>query len=300
MPKRVSQRPPKSGAHRRLGKELRAIREGAGKRMRDKEAFDVSSGYISEVENGHVTPSEKLLNAYARLGGHYGLLMALLSDAKAADEGINQDSAVANPLTRPAGDKDDGATLPLNAAGWYLSLFKVLLRMDKPSPEAFEERRIVATTDGLERTFTSGAILRHPEDASPRHEIIVEPMYGCLFEDFELPTENYYRQFIRLPYPLKAGESHQYGILVRVPKGQPMLPRYGLTPLRRLDFFELRVRFAADNRPRRVWRLEGISPLVIDDWANPGDIIEVDPVNEIHVTFRDLAEGLTYGVKWEG
>ncbi|KAA1415357.1 helix-turn-helix domain-containing protein [Nocardioides humilatus] len=62
-----------------LGTELRAIRIAAGKTTRQIAGY--SSGHISNVEAGKVTPSERLILAYSSLGGSHAQLIGLLRQA---------------------------------------------------------------------------------------------------------------------------------------------------------------------------------------------------------------------------
>lgn len=74
-----------------LGSALRAARVTAGLTSRDIPG--VSSGHISQVENGRVLPSESLVRKYLAFGGDAGRLLGLLDRARAVR---NQDETPAS------------------------------------------------------------------------------------------------------------------------------------------------------------------------------------------------------------
>jgi transcriptional regulator with XRE-family HTH domain len=84
---------------RRLGQELKAIRTAAGMTTRQIDGY--SSGHISNVEGGKVMPSEKLVLAYAALGGSHAQLLALLRQAQVPRR---PDPVVAEALSDPHAD----------------------------------------------------------------------------------------------------------------------------------------------------------------------------------------------------
>ena len=67
MPQSKRERPPLSELHFELGALLAAARTAAGVSTR---GLGYSSGHISNVEHGHVTPSTDLVQAYIHLGSH--------------------------------------------------------------------------------------------------------------------------------------------------------------------------------------------------------------------------------------
>ena len=78
-------------------------------------------------------------------------------------------------------------------------------------------------------------------------------LYGGSLIGSTWPTATYLRYTIRLPQPLRRGQSHEFGISITTPPGQPFNPRYAIQPLRRCDEFDLRIRFgAAAQAPNRL------------------------------------------------
>lgn len=147
--------------------------------------------------------------------------------------------------------------------GWYAASFKALVRLDVDRAEATEQRTIVATNDGLSEIDISISIPRHSEDDSPTHGLEVELLHGGALGLQEHPHESFFRNVVTLPEPLKAGDRHEYAVRMRIPEGQPMATHYVFVPLRRCDYFELRIRFDVYKLPRVVWELSGVPTAVI-------------------------------------
>jgi hypothetical protein len=180
--------------------------------------------------------------------------------------------------------------------GWYLEEFRTVLRLETPSPEAHEHRRVVASADDLREVMAS---LDVPRDADqPRTDLAAEILYGGQLVRRERPTDSRFQYMVQLPKPLRTGEAHEYGLLLRVPSHESMRPHYVFTPELRCDRFELRVRFPAGRRPRWVRRVEGETVRTFDAARHGNDLLLLDGAGELHVQFRNLTMYLGYGVQW--
>ncbi|HXP18669.1 MAG TPA: helix-turn-helix domain-containing protein [Streptosporangiaceae bacterium] len=186
-----------------------------------------------------------------------------------------------------------------DSEGWYVESFSALLRLDTEPIEAVEQRVAVATVDGLSELSTSISVPRHPEDSAPTHRLNVELLHGGSLELREQPYESFFRNVIALPEPLRTGDRHEYALRLRIPPGQPMATHYVHVPLRRSDYFDLRVRFSLRHLPRTIWKLSGVPPAVIYERNPASETMRPDRFGEVHVTFRDLRPGLGYGLMWQ-
>ena len=183
--------------------------------------------------------------------------------------------------------------------GWYLERFRTLLYLDGPRPTAIEERRVVARHDFLSEVIISTSI-PCPAGADPRrHHADLTILYGGTLARIERPSNTYYRYFVRLPQPLRRGQSHEIGVSVAIPADQPINPRYALQPLRRCDEFDLRIRFGAGKRLTGVWNLAGVPRGMADDFAAASARVDLDKAGEIHLNYQHLLVGLVYGARWE-
>jgi hypothetical protein len=191
-------------------------------------------------------------------------------------------------LGHPAADSD----------GWYFESFTALLLLDTESIEAVEQRVVVATIDGVSELSTAISVPRHPDDPSGTHKLDVELLHGGLLELREQPYESFFINVITLPQPLRAGDRHDYALRLRIPPGQHMAAHYAHVPMRRSDYFDLRVRFSHQHPPKAVWKLDGVPNAVIYERTPGSEIMTPDRFGEVHVTFRDLQPSRGYGLSW--
>lgn len=239
--------------------------------------INYSRGYISKIETGAAPANE----AFARRCDHFfGTGGTLTAQVRAR--------------TASAARQKNG-TVP-GSQGWYLGEFRAVLRMDAPTPEAHERRRIVATRDGLTEVM---AWLDVPRKAGlPRPALAVEVLFGGRLVRRE-QINNRFHLMIQLPTPLRRGEEHEYGLILRVPEGEPMRPHYIFTPECRCDIFDLRVRFAPERLPLWIRKVTAETVRTFDD-PEPTQVeqLTVDRAGEVRVRFRNPTLYLGYGLQW--
>jgi len=212
------------------------------------------------------------------------------------DEGVRHGaSQLVSPPWAQAGLRVAGSQ---SAEGWYIESFTALLRLDAEPIEALEQRRIVATADGVGEVVTSVSVPRHPDDPDQPHGLESELLYGGLIQARQQPYDGYFENVLVLPRPLHAGERHDYGMRLCIPAGQPMNCHYVHVPRRRSDHFELRIRFG-DHPPRELaWVVRAAPPAVIYKRQPTAERLTPDRFGEISVSFSDMRPGLGYGVCW--
>ena len=205
-----------------------------------------------------------------------------------ADEAIRLlDAAAASPAGR-RGDYED----------WHLTRLRALLLLDRAEPSAIEERTVVAARADLAEITIAASIPAPDGVRSSARSADLKVLYGGSLIGITWPTATYFRYAIRLPHPLRRGESHEFGISVTTPNGQPFNPRYAIQPLRQCDEFDLRIRFGAGGRARRVWRIAGLPRGMVDDFTDPEALAHPDAVGDIHLRYEHLKTGLVYGARW--
>lgn len=196
---------------------------------------------------------------------------------------------------QPTSDPNDNYA----PGGWHLVSFRVLLRMNQATPEATEEREIIAAMDGLQRVLISVGIPPHPTSPNFEHGLKAELLYGGHLSSKDQPTSTYFRYFVQLPHPLNWGEHHRIGTRMTIPPGQLMHPRYVYRPLRDCDFFELHIKFDHKKLPRRIWQVTAIPSAMLNDFAAETHLVAPDRFGELTFEFHNLRPGLSYGAKWE-
>ena len=181
--------------------------------------------------------------------------------------------------------------------GWYIESFTALLRLDTEPIEALEQRRIVATRDGVDALVTSVSVPRHRGADDQPQGLESELLYGGLIQARQQPYDGYFENVIVLPHPLRTGERHEYGIRLRLLAGQLMNSHYVHVPRRRSDHFDLRIRFGA-RPPELAWVVRAAPPPVIYQREPTAERVTPDRFGDITVSFSDLRPGLGYGVCW--
>jgi hypothetical protein len=209
------------------------------------------------------------------------------------DEALERLAESLTSKVTPTAGKTD-----LTNGGWYVAEFHAVLRMDQPSPEALERRRIVAERDGIDHIEVLLSLPREPADGSSSHDLQVEVLYGGTLVCKEHETESKFRFVLELPHTLQAGDRHEYALIFRVPPNQPMRTHYVFVSTRRCDLFDLRVRFDPARPPHQLWRVFEVFHRQIDDMQPSGEILALDRSGEVHLQFHQLRPGLGYGAQW--
>ncbi len=183
-----------------------------------------------------------------------------------------------------------------SANGWYLDEFRTVLRLDTPTPESHERRRIVSTKPGLSEVM---AWLDVPRDHDqPRMNLQAEMLVGGRLVRRADPAGNRHAFFIELPEPLAAGEMHEYELILRVPPGEPMRSHYIFTPEYQCNAFDLTVRFDLARPPAWIRVVSGETVRMFDP-GHPGDPVSLNGAGEAHVRFSNPVMYLGYGLQWQ-
>jgi hypothetical protein len=194
------------------------------------------------------------------------------------------------------------ATLPVKAANdyedWHLARLRSLLLLDGAEPSAVEERTVVAARDDLAEISIATSIPVPQTVPAPGHGAELRVLYGGSLIASSWPTTTYLRYAIRLPRPLRRGQSHEFGISITTPRSQPFNPRYAIQPLRRCDEFDLRIRFGSAAGAQNVLRIAGLPRGMVNDFADPEAVVHPDATGDIHLRYQRLRLGLVYGARW--
>jgi hypothetical protein len=182
--------------------------------------------------------------------------------------------------------------------GWYVESFHATVVWDEAAPMTVERRVVVAERDGIAELALQWSLPRAGAEGDS-HDLHVRALYGGTVVRQERASDSRFRLGLTLPRPLRAGETHEYGVLIQLPPDQPMRTHYVYFPATRCDFFDLRVRFGAVP-PDRVWRISDAFHRDLDEFRLDEDIIVVNAVGEVHVQFSEMAVGHGYGIQWGG
>jgi hypothetical protein len=194
---------------------------------------------------------------------------------------------IARELTRRRGRT---ATAP---DGWKLHELRTLVRLDTPTPEAHEHRRIVATRSDLAEVVAWMDL--PPGAGQPGGAVSVEVLYGGRLERKEQPSSSRFQFVVQLPTPLQPGDEHEYGLLLRLP--ELMRPHIIFSPECACNVYDLRVRFGLNGRPAWIRRVDGETVRMLDT-AEPDNNLDPDAAGEVHLLFHDPTMYLCYGLQW--
>jgi hypothetical protein len=192
----------------------------------------------------------------------------------------------------------DGTAETTSPHDWHVLRLRAVLRLDASSPELTEQRTIAFARNRVGEIVCQLSIPRTNRDASVPHDVLAEVLYGGQIRSRERPSEQHFRWVMELPRKFGLGETHEYGIVFRLPQGQVMAPHYVLQPLVPCEAFDLMVRFDPERLPKMVWRLNGVVPRMIDDDRPCAELMRPDRFGEVRLEFRSLLQGFAYGVKW--
>lgn len=187
---------------------------------------------------------------------------------------------------------------PEGPSGWYFECVRSVVRLDTPGPEVFEERRVVATVHDLDSLVIAVSLPVPGHPVADRADLFAEVVFGGRLSARERPSESLFRFLIDLPRAMHAGDRHDLALRFWLPPEQPMAPHYALTPLVRCDRLLVRVKFADKALPAHVWRVDGVTPRMLDDAPAGLPEVTVNRVAEAEAVFTELALGHAYGLRW--
>jgi hypothetical protein len=181
---------------------------------------------------------------------------------------------------------------------WHLRRFEAILLLDRGAPECYERRTIVAHHDGLDEITASITVPRPTPEHQADHGLLVDPYFGVRLMSTEQPSSTRFLYRLKLPHTLQIGQAHEFGLITRIPRGQPMRPHYVFFPGRFCEEFDLRVRFGMNSRPDQIWQVDNIFYPDLDNGSAAGKPISVDRAGEVHLFFNNLILGYGCGAQW--
>jgi hypothetical protein len=186
---------------------------------------------------------------------------------------------------------------PFRRNDWYTAESIAVMRLDTTTPEVTSRLTVVAMCDRLEGVQLSQGLGWPRDQPRPASDVTVDVQFGGVLESSRRLSAEYFAYRIRFPEPLARGERHTFGMTTRLPRDrhQPHLVSWAR---RRVDRFELRIRFDLTRLPRAVWCLNGVPYRVSEADGPTREVLRPDRVGEVAVEFERLVLGLGYGVAW--
>lgn len=174
---------------------------------------------------------------------------------------------------------------------WSVERLESETRLDLERPEVTAVREILVTRP-LAELVESFSLVMTPDTEEGDLEIL--PVDDTAPTELTRLSDSSWQYRVKLPAPLRPGDTFRYAIRLRFPSVSWLNPYVVMIPFRRCQRFVVRVCLPATVT--RVWRLNGVSPVAINDQLPASPIA---PSQYIDAVFLDLIPGLAYGVRWE-
>lgn len=187
---------------------------------------------------------------------------------------------------------------PFQRNDWYTAESVAVLRLDTVTPEVTNWLTVVALRDDLDGVQLNQGLSWPRDQPRPATGVEVDVQFGGVLESSRRLSAEYFAHRIRFPEALARGERHTFGMITRIPRGQHLAPHFVSWVHRRVDRFELRIRFDVARPPRAVWCLRGVPYRVSEADGPTREVLRPDGVGEVMVEFERLVLGLGYGVAW--
>lgn len=200
-------------------------------------------------------------------------------------------------LVRHAADGPDDAQDLAASDAWQVQSVRALLNLDAPSPELTEYRTVAFIRDGVDEIVTRFSLPQPCTGAA--HDLQTELVLGGRIRRVDRPAPEHFRYVVELPRRYRRHETHDYVIRFRLPEHQVMEPHYALLPLLTVRALDLSIRFSPRRPPLRVWRFDGVPPIMINTGEPVGEVVTPDRFGEVQLSFRQLRQGLGYGAGWK-
>ncbi|PSK91385.1 hypothetical protein CLV63_120112 [Murinocardiopsis flavida] len=258
-------REPLSEEHRFLGTLLRKARLGVGATTRDVAYF--SSGHISNVENGHVTPSHELVQHYIdEFDCDRDIALSAYRTMRSASEARRREQRLARRgVVSPPYSVTAESTYSEIRAGYKVHGSEVLYRFDELG--VLEEITVIRTISALHpgvSLFTA----RYSYYADPHQGVLsIEAGSGCQVERVNETITGYLSAVLRLDRDLSPRDPAPFSLSFKVKvnsdrTARPLLRYYGQSVTRHA----MRAQFTPPMVPVDAW------------WFREPDVFDADQV----------------------
>ncbi|MEU5696222.1 hypothetical protein [Actinosynnema sp. NPDC020468] len=204
-----------------------------------------------------------------------------------ADRGV---AALAGALHDP--------TAPRPRAAWWTDHLSRTLVLDRPRAQLLEARRIVAVAEVSELRLSLAVPGCSAADLAERAAFQV--FHGGALRIGAPESSTRLGLVLTLPRTLRAGEFHEYALLVRLPAHHVPASYFVHVPRHPCAALDLRVRFPPGAAPGGVTVLADVLHHEVEDPLVVGPGADVDSVGDLRVGFDHPTPGFASGVRWGG
>jgi len=284
-----------SEAHARLGEELRRLRRGAGRTVRDFGPY--SPGHLSNVENGHAMPSRDLVEHYLRNGaGDRFQVYSLFEAARRAGEDARTKSGRsedAGQVAEPTHRSD-----PEIRRMYYVDSTDSRYFFD--DRRVVEELRVIVAIRALVPDVEIyNRVHSYPSDMR-RGVLAVECEAGCAVDDIEESDTGSLRLRLRLDRKVQPAEPEPYVFSYRVyiSSKEPAHPVLMFqTASGKVARCSISAQFSESALPAPIWWFASPTRYQIEHPV-PSNVMKSDSRNFYFKDFANPAPSWCYGLAW--
>lgn len=251
-------REPLSDAHVRLGVLMRAARQAAKVTTRSVDGY--TSGHISNVENGYVSPSAELVDQYiSAFGGDPARLRAAYSDAKNESElRRRRQRGKASLNEKPSKRITVDSPVSEILACYHADQREDYFRIDERGVVT-EMTSITTLTPRSEDVWLFFNNFSYFADKR-RGVLTAEGGMGCEVVKIDETDTGLIRIFLNIENAVRYGpNSRTFTYKVRVKSDEPVTPILWHQETEGASSYSIRVQFTPPYLPEKIWRFRGSS-----------------------------------------
>lgn len=291
----MAERQPLSEDHRLLGRLLRSARQQVGATTRDVGIR--SSGHISNVEKGMVTPSRELVEHYIT---HYGCdrRPVLHFFDKVQRWGAEKRRHPARSKERVPYRVTESSPFEEIRQGYQVQESESYYRLDERFVirEVDAIRWISAVYPGVDLVSVR---FMYPSDLRPA--LILKAGYGCSVAKVVETTSGFLGAVLKLSSAISPGDCTPYPFSFKVVNvsqnpARPNIRYYSRAVLSRCA---IRLQFHEGALPEKVWWFRDTHSSISAYAPEPGQLIEENETGFYFADFRDVNEEHV-GLSWMG
>jgi hypothetical protein len=292
-----SNREPISEEHLHLGQQLRQYRRRAGATTRGVQGY--TTGHISNVENGHVTPSRELVELYIqRFDADRGRVLDAFARMRAGTEQRRRDKRLVDrpPVEAVPVITEDSDFAEIRS-GYQIREYEAYYSLDQAGVirKVHAIRKIRANYPGIS---LSSARFNYPAD-SRAGVVSIQAGHGCTLARSESTNTGYTSAVLRLSREINPADEHAHwmSFITTVDSDVIALPVISYYARSMVTRYSIRLFFAESFQPQRIWRFRGMDRAVADARPRENQMLGYNPAGFYHWDFHNLHAEYV-GIAW--
>lgn len=295
MTEAARRREPLSESHAALGAALRVARKRSGRTTREVPGY--TSGHVSNVENGYVTPSDLVVAAYAEIGADPAPLRGLLEAARAESARAKLRRLKSSTAESDSPDTTPDSSLEEIRARYEFDDLEYLIRYD--SAGVMIEAVAILIARGI-RVPVTHVMFSALYNADPRPGVVaLEALSGCTIVQRRQSATGAVAAIAVLDEAIDGvtvlRATYSYRIAVRsAARAQPLLREFSDKFRARQSF---RVQFTPPALPTQLWWFRAHD--IVDTMGEPsrGQLLAIHRSGFVSYEFEGVAREMI-GLAW--